>query len=398
MRHHDLARVDVAQVQEGLLGLDPPRDDQLGLLILPQELRVGLPGVAQDAVGTAVELLLGQPRARLQAGISLARPDVLEMLGVGRDTDQGIRRGIVDVLDALVLVQERMAVGEFADICGGFGKLGNLFEPLRLRIELGKTALVDFEHLADLGVDREHPLARLAILEDDQSRDPGRALAGHRGRRAGEPLVVEEVAQVDADLGLEPPLAGQVGGGARHMKVAERIVGSVGVAPEPVDLPLVDRVHHAVLAEDLAVQERLADRHGIAGQHAVAIDARSGDAVEPAGDVEPADHDVGRTSLGHFEGLAAIAEAVFVDFVAVAGDREKDLAVEEAGLVEGHDAVAVGNIANLVDRLELDQGDAAAGPFLDDVDAENARAGARRRVGRGRGLVRAGRLTRGSRR
>ena len=91
----------------------------------------------------------------------------------------------------------------------GVGKLGDLLEPLRLRIELGEPALVDLEHLADLGVDREHPLASLAILEDDQSRDPGRAFAGHRGRRAGEALVVEEVAQVDADLGLEPALAGQ---------------------------------------------------------------------------------------------------------------------------------------------------------------------------------------------
>ena len=72
--------------------------------------------------------------------------------------------------------------------------------------------------------------------------------------------------------------------------------------------------------------------------------------------------------------LPRIAEAVLVDFIAVAGDREEDLAVEEAGLVKGHDAVAVGDIANLVDRLELDQGDAASGPFLDDVDAKNARA------------------------
>ena len=102
------------------------------------------------------------------------------------------------------------------------------------------------------------------------------------------------------------------------MKIAQGIVGPVGVAPEPVDLALVDRVHHAVLAEDLAVQQRLADRHGIAGQHAVAIDPRAGHAVEPAGDVEPADHDLGRPSLGDLERLAAIAEAVLVDFVAVA--------------------------------------------------------------------------------
>lgn len=128
------------------------------------------------------------------------------MLGVGRHTDQGIRRGIVDVFDTLILEQERMTVGEFADVRGGFGKLGNLFEPLRLRIEFGKTAFVDFEHLADLGVDREHPLVRLAILEDDQSGDPGWALAGHGGCRAGESVLVQHVAQVDANLRFQPPL------------------------------------------------------------------------------------------------------------------------------------------------------------------------------------------------
>ena len=65
------------------------------------------------------------------------------------------------------------------------------------------------------------------------------------------------------------------------------------------------------------------------------------------------DHDVGRTPRGHLECFAAITQAVFLDFIAVAGDREKDLAIEQAGLIKGNDAVAVGNIANLVDRLEL---------------------------------------------
>ena len=69
---------------------------------------------------------------------------------------------------------------------------------------------------------------------------------------------------------------------------------------------------------DLAVQERLADRHGVAGQHAVAINARAGDPVEPASDVEPADDDVGGASFGDFEGLAAIAEAILLNFIAMA--------------------------------------------------------------------------------
>ena len=66
-------------------------------------------------------------------------------------------------------------------------------------------------------------------------------------------MVIEKVTEVDADLGLEAPLAGQVGGGTRHVEIPERVVGAVGVAPEPVDLALVDRVNHAVLAEDHAV-------------------------------------------------------------------------------------------------------------------------------------------------
>ena len=174
-------------------------------------------------------------------------------------------------------------------------------------------------------------------------------------------MVVDEVAQVDAHFGREPASAGQKGGRAGDVEVAERIVGTIGVAPEPVDLALKDRVHHAVLAQDLAVQQRLADRHGVTGKHAVAIDSCAGDAIEPAGDVEPADHDLGRAALGDLERLAAIAESVLVDFITVAGDREEDLAIEKTRLVECHDPVAVGHVTDLVDCPELDQGDAAAG-------------------------------------
>ena len=123
MRQHRLARVDVAQVQQRLVGGDPSRCDQLGLLILPDELRVGFPAVAQPAVRAAVELLLGEPGAGRQAGIRLAGRGLLEAIRVGGNAEEGIRIGIVDVVDAVVLVQERMTVGVLAGILGRFGKL-----------------------------------------------------------------------------------------------------------------------------------------------------------------------------------------------------------------------------------------------------------------------------------
>ena len=45
------------------------------------------------------------------------------------------------------------------------------------------------------------------------------------------------------------------------LEVAERIGRAVRVAPEPVNLAAVDRVDHAVRAEDEAVQHRLLERH-----------------------------------------------------------------------------------------------------------------------------------------
>ena len=123
----------------------------------------------------------------------------------------------------------------------------------------------------------------------------------------------------------------------------------------------------------------------IAGQHAVAIDPGPGDAIEPLGDVEPADLDSRRSALGDLEGLAPIAEVVLGELVAVTRDEEEHLAVEQAGLVEGDHAVTVGDVADLVDRLELDQRHAAARRLVDDLDAEDARAaGPAGQAGRGR--------------
>ena len=192
-----------------------------------------------------------------------------------------------------------MPVRVLAGILGRVGKLGDFLEPLSLRIELGQPALVDLERLPNLGVEREHSLAarghpsRTVSPEIQVGPSPGIGAVGR-----AKPLLVDEVGQVDACLGLEPAAAGQLRGRPRDVEIAERIVGTIRVAPEPVDLPLKDRVHDAVLAEDLTVQQRLANRHFVAGQHAVAIDSLAGHSIQPASDIVPVDHHLGRAPFG----------------------------------------------------------------------------------------------------
>lgn len=57
---------------------------------------------------------------------------------------------------------------------------------------------------------------------------------------------------------------------------------------------------------------------------------------------------------------AALAEAVGRVFVAVAGDVEEDVRIHQSRLAKGHDAVAVGEIAEGVDGSQLDQRHAAS--------------------------------------
>ena len=67
---------------------------------------------------------------------------------------------------------------------------------------------------------------------------------------------------------------------------------------------------------------------------------------------------------------AAEAEAVLGELVPVAGDVEEDGLAHQPRLVEGDDAVAVGDETDAVDGLQLDQRDAAAGLRIDDGDGE----------------------------
>src|SRR5262245_1309683 len=114
-----------------------------------------------------------------------------------------------------------MAVRVLAGIIRRLGKRDDFLESVGLGIELGKPALVDFERLADLGVEREHSLAARCIREHGEAGKPRWAFAGHHRSRAGESLVVDEVCQIDANLWLEATMAGQRRRGARDVEITQ---------------------------------------------------------------------------------------------------------------------------------------------------------------------------------
>jgi len=109
--------------------------------------------------------------------------------------------------------------------------------------------------------------------------DPCR-LPADLGHRAGEfARLVDEVGEVDAAFGVK--LVGQGRRRSGHAEAAEREADAVGVLPEPEHAIAVDGRLHGVLPGDLGVEQRLGDRRRLAQQHRVAVDAVSGQSVEP---------------------------------------------------------------------------------------------------------------------
>src|SRR5438128_1130217 len=83
-----------------------------------------------------------------------------------------------------------------------------------------------------------------------------------------------------------------------------------------------ERLDHAVGAYDRGVENRLTQRRRVANQGAVGIDAATGDTIEPLRNVEPFDVQRRRACFFGLQGLAAIAEAVFGELVAMTLDKE----------------------------------------------------------------------------
>ena len=128
--------------------------------------------------------------------------------------------------------------------------------------------------------------------------------------------------------------------------------------------------HDAVGAEDRAVEKRLLDRRVPAQQVAVAVDACAGHAVQALGNVQALElqHRLG-AGRGR-EPFPAIAKAVLRVLIAVTPDMEEQLPVHQSRLAKRHPPVAVGVIAKMIDRLKLDQRNAAAGPGIHHADGE----------------------------
>jgi len=214
---HPLAREDVAEVEQGLVLLDPAGGRELALLFLGDNLRLRLPAVPQASVGSAIELRLIELAPFLEAGERFPSPGIGEHLGVGGNAHQGIRATII-VVDAAVLAEESVPTGMLARVGGQVqGKLGPLPEGAGFRVELDQPALIRLHGRANLHVVCEHPLLPLAVAKDDEARDPGRAWPGHLAGGAGKSVLVDEVAQVDSPGRIEPALAGEIRSRAGHV-------------------------------------------------------------------------------------------------------------------------------------------------------------------------------------
>jgi hypothetical protein len=67
-----------------------------------------------------------------------------------------------------------------------------------------------------------------------------------------------------------------------------------------------------------------------------------------------------------------LAQSVLRELVSVAGDVEEHVMVDQPGLANRGDPIAVGDERHAVDRSKLDQRHATAGLLINDVDGKAA--------------------------
>ncbi len=216
----------------------------------------------------------------------------------------------------------------------------------------------------------EHAFATVGVCDRDATEDPRGTVARHVGRGTNEAVLSDEVRQVHADFGIEPPFGRQLRHRTGHVEGPEWIRDLIRVAPEPAELPLINRVDDAVGAEDLRIEQRMLDRHVLPQQHAVAIDASARHAIQPLRDVDPLDLERRFSTRRDIDRFAAIAEPVFRELISVTSHVEESLLPEETRLVDRCETVAVGEKDDVVRRLQLDERHAAAGIFINDLERE----------------------------
>ena len=157
---------------------------------------------------------------------------------------------------------------------------------------------------------------------------------------------------------------------ASRLIIAERIAGPGRVAPEPIQLASIHGADRAVLPHNAGVQRRLGQRCWLADEQAIAIDIRPCDAIQPLGNIEPIDSQLGDCSRDSLQGLPAIPKTVLGKLIPRAGDVKENFLAHQPRIENSNDAVAVGIVPHVVDRAQLDKRDSATGLPIDDRDLE----------------------------
>lgn len=158
--------------------------------------------------------------------------------------------------------------------------------------------------------------------------------------------------------------------GSRHVKIAERIGGTIGVPPEVIHLPAIEAGHDAVASHDLRLEQGRRVRWKATSEDAVPLNPASGQPTQALGDVEAFDPDLGLTACRGLKPFPAKSESVGGAFVAVTSDRKPDWLAEQARFVEGDNTAAVSDEHDPAGGLEFHERHAAARLLIDDLDGK----------------------------
>ena len=230
---------------------------------------------------------------------------------------------------------------------------------------------VNLEEFANFHVRRKKLLLTLSVAHRQQSINPSRTVSRDRGHFLGETILTDKIFEIDSLFGIEPAIGRQLRRSPRHGEVTQRIAQPIRVAPEPKQASAIQSVDNAVRSNDLGVDERMDKRGGMAQPDGVAIDVATRHAIQPLGNIQAIDRQLGTSAGRDLDCTAGKAKAVLGKFVAVAADIEKHALAQQLGLVEGNPPGAVGDKQHIVDRCEFDHRHAPPRDVVDDHDLES---------------------------
>jgi hypothetical protein len=146
----------------------------------------------------------------------------------GFDADDGVGRGGIEIK----IVADADSVAARAPAFVGEVELDETVELLGVVVEDDEAVFEDGAEVFHAGVVRDEAFASGFVGDGEQAVNLDGAFFFERHHFFAEAVGVGEVGEVDAEAWRE---AGQFGGGAGGLELAERVRGAVGVAPEPVN-------------------------------------------------------------------------------------------------------------------------------------------------------------------